>query len=207
MNANGLRKPPHHSGAQRRVTSTQTAILPPHPNSITTRKHEQCAIAIHDAVPLLKRQREDVDLEAKRVRASSALLRQLADVQQESAALQQDNAALRQENAAMQRKVNYLHTEVVYARKDANDKTEECSRYAQLLCRQEAETRRAREEAEAMSECCICSYGMRNGTSTSPVAVDPCGHVFCAQCAQRLDNCPLCRGPMVIKYSIVLPFA
>lgn len=186
------------------------------------------------AVPLLKRQREDIDAKAKRVRASSASIK-LED-------LQRENAALRQEKATLQRRIAFVHSDAALARQDARVYLDEYIRFSQLLRRQEAETRRlsdylkqvhdglhqahidlhqahvhtqqahaalqrAREDAEAMSECCICTCRMSNGTCTSPVAVDPCGHVFCAQCAERLEKCPICRGPMLIKYSIVLPFA
>ena len=38
-------------------------------------------------------------------------------------------------------------------------------------------------------ECAVCLEPWDR-----PVELQPCGHVFCGGCAERLDKCPDCRG-------------
>lgn len=41
---------------------------------------------------------------------------------------------------------------------------------------------------EKIYDCAVCMDNPKN------TAIVPCGHQFCAQCAQRLHRCPMCRG-------------
>mmetsp|Transcript_12365 Transcript_12365/g.37714 ORF Transcript_12365/g.37714 Transcript_12365/m.37714 type:complete len:147 (-) Transcript_12365:193-633(-) len=47
-------------------------------------------------------------------------------------------------------------------------------------------------EAENEShECSICMHYRIN------CVLDPCGHQFCAMCAQKVDTCPVCRKDVI----------
>jgi hypothetical protein len=56
-----------------------------------------------------------------------------------------------------------------------------------LICLDERE-RVKLLESEAQEDCAVCLEKFQDKS-----ALVPCGHCFCAECAQRLVNCPLCR--------------
>lgn len=47
--------------------------------------------------------------------------------------------------------------------------------------------------------CCVCVDSEINTTLV------PCGHLFCAECASRLPECPLCRKQVMAKQRIYYP--
>lgn len=52
-----------------------------------------------------------------------------------------------------------------------------------------------KERAFADDNCAICLEGKMNPRKDTMLQ---CGHIFHKDCVQRVENCPLCRGPPIV---------
>ena len=117
---------------------------------------------------------------AERIRGAQERARQAEE------ALQETQRRIRREQDAMIRKVQDKYADALRKLEDRLQATEERARNAENIC--VVLQTEVRHQAVSSRDCPICFQ-----TLNASVALRPCGHVMCSDCAPLFQQCPCCR--------------
>jgi hypothetical protein len=122
--------------------------------------------------------------EAQSEAAQSVLLRTIADLmEQAKLPMPGQQAALMDELLTMRSRMRQLEARV--------SSREEATHVLQQRL----------EEAEKERTCSICLQGSVEGVVVDTVCL-PCGHVYCGECARRLEQCARCKKAIASRHRI-----